>query len=142
MPVRRHVSPLGGDAERGGRSTERAPSGRAQLINHGEPRLATPVAPHRAPHPLDPRDALEQQDMAQGEGHVEAGARGAEEDPARWVDELMPSRRRPDPEPTLSLSPAQLRIGDRFTDADGEWEVASNPQTYRGGKDVEGRVQR
>ena len=54
----------------------------------------------------------------------------------------MPSRRRPDPEPTLSLSPAQLRIGDRFTDADGEWEVASNPQTYRGGKDVEARVQR
>src|SRR5437667_9161697 len=32
MPVRRHVSPLGGDAERGGRSTERAPSGRAELI--------------------------------------------------------------------------------------------------------------
>ena len=54
----------------------------------------------------------------------------------------MPSRRRPDPEPTLSLSPAQLRIGDRFTDADGEWEVASDPQTYRGGKDVEARVQR
>ena len=54
----------------------------------------------------------------------------------------MPSRRRPDPEPTLSLSPAQLRIGDRFADADGEWEVASNPQTYRGGKDVEARFQR
>ena len=54
----------------------------------------------------------------------------------------MPSRRRPDPEPALSLSPAQLRIGDRLTDADGEWEVASNPQTYRGGKDVEARVQR
>jgi len=32
MPVRRHVSPLGGDAERGGRSAEREPSGRAELI--------------------------------------------------------------------------------------------------------------
>jgi len=54
----------------------------------------------------------------------------------------MPSRPRPDPEPALSLRPAQLPIGDCFTDADGEWEVASNPQTYRGGKDVEARVQR
>ena len=80
--------------------------------------------------------------MADREDDAKAGTRRAEEDLARWVDELMPSRRRPDPEPTLSLSPAQLRIGDRFTDADGEWEVASNPQTCRGGKDVEARVQR
>ena len=42
----------------------------------------------------------------------------------------------------LSLSPAQLRIGDRLIDADGEREAVSNPQTYRGGKDVEARVQR
>jgi len=30
----------------------------------------------------------------------------------------MPSRRRTDPEPTLSIFPDQLHIGDRFTDAD------------------------
>ena len=42
----------------------------------------------------------------------------------------------------MSVSPAQVRIGDRLTDADGEWEVASNPQTYRGRKDVEARAQR
>ena len=42
----------------------------------------------------------------------------------------------------MSIFPNQLRVGDRFTDADGEWEIASNPQGYRGGKDVEARVQR
>ena len=80
--------------------------------------------------------------MADREDDAKVGTRRAEEDLARWVDELMPSRRRPDPEPTLSLSPAQLRIGDRLSDADGEWEVTGNPQTYRGGKDVEARGQR
>src|SRR5947209_15633480 len=43
---------------------------------------------------------------------------------------LMPSRRRPDPEPTLSIFPDQVHIGDRFDDAETgdepqEWEVAS-----------------
>ena len=42
----------------------------------------------------------------------------------------------------MSIFPNQLRIGDRFTDTDGEWEIASNPQGYRAGKDIEARVQR
>src|SRR5262249_43034803 len=79
---------------------------------------------------------------AHGEGDAEAGARGAEEDRASWMVQLMPSRRQPVREPTVSIFPNQLRIGDRLTDADGEWEVASNPQGYRGGKDVEARAQR
>src|SRR2546426_1105066 len=71
---------------------------------NGERPLATPLAPHRAPDLLDPRHALGQCHVADREGDAEAGTRRAEEEPARWVDELMPSRRRPDPEPTLSLS--------------------------------------
>jgi len=59
----------------------------------------------------------------------------------------MPSRRRPDPEPTLSIFPDQLHIGDRFTDADSgdepqEWEVVSRPVTFKKGHEVRARVQR
>jgi len=50
----------------------------------------------------------------------------------------MPSRRRPDPEPTLSIFPDQVHIGDRFIDADTgdephEWEVVSRPVTFKKG---------
>ena|SRR3989441_11094283 len=59
----------------------------------------------------------------------------------------MPSRRRPDPEPTLSIFPDQVHIGDRFIDADvgdeeKEWEVASRPVTFKKGHEVRARVQR
>src|SRR5215470_10767765 len=52
----------------------------------------------------------------------------------------MPSRRRPDPEPTVSIFPNQLRIGDRITTDDGDWIVASRPVTYRQGHEVRARV--
>src|SRR2546427_5598365 len=56
----------------------------------------------------------------------------------------MPSRRRSDPEPTLSIFPDKVHIGDRFTDADtgDEWEVVSRPVTYKKGHEVRARVQR
>jgi len=58
----------------------------------------------------------------------------------------MPSRRSPDPEPTLSIFPHQVHIGDRFTDADvdgtAEWEVVSRPVTFKKGHEVRARVQR
>src|SRR5881296_1174841 len=58
-----------------------------------------------------------------------------------------PSRRGSDPEPTLSIFPDQLHIGDRFTDAETgdephEWEVASRPVTFKKGHEVRARVQR
>src|SRR3989441_497001 len=60
---------------------------------------------------------------------------------------LMPPRRRPDPEPTLSIFPDQVHIGDRFMDADigdedKEWEVASRPVTFKTGHEVRARIQR
>src|SRR6266850_198771 len=56
----------------------------------------------------------------------------------------MPSRRRPGPEPTLSIFPDKVHIGDRFTDADtgDEWEIASRPVTFKKGHEVRARVQR
>ena len=40
----------------------------------------------------------------------------------------------------LLLLPKQLRIGDRFTDADGVWwEITTHPQARRGGKNFEAR---
>src|SRR6266571_1754051 len=58
-----------------------------------------------------------------------------------------PSRRGSDPEPTLSIFPDQLHIGDRFDDAEtgdgpAEWEVASRPVTFKNGREVRARVQR
>src|SRR6266571_6219426 len=68
---------------------------------------------------------------------------------ARQVVRYMtgPRRRRPDPEPTLSIFPDQVHIGDRFTEADigddeSEWEVASRPVTFKKGHEVRARVQR
>src|SRR5206468_1030105 len=57
------------------------------------------------------------------------------------------SRRRPDPQPALSIVPDQLHIGDQFTDADAgdeaqEWEVVSSPVTLKKGHEVRARVQR
>jgi hypothetical protein len=41
-----------------------------------------------------------------------------------------------------SVLPMQLRVGDRFTDETGEWEVASRPYGMAGGKTVRARVQK
>jgi len=62
-------------------------------------------------------------------------------------DNLMPSRRRPEPEPTLSIFPDRIHIGDRFIEADigdeeREWEVISRPVTFKKGHEVRARVQR
>jgi hypothetical protein len=35
-----------------------------------------------------------------------------------------------------------LRLGDRFTDEAGTWEIVDPPSTQRGGKEVKIRVQR
>src|SRR5213078_5280656 len=62
-------------------------------------------------------------------------------------DEVMTPRRQPPPEPTLSIFPDQVHIGDRFSDAEAgdeaqEWEVASRPVTFKKGHEVRARVQR
>jgi len=41
-----------------------------------------------------------------------------------------------------SIFPNQLHIGDRFTDADGEWEIASRPLLFKKGHEVRARVRR
>src|SRR5438309_4700838 len=64
------------------------------------------------------------------------------EDPAGGLDELMAVPRRSRWEPTLSVFPNQLRVGDRFTDAEGEWEVASRPVGFKQGHEVRARVRR
>ncbi|MGH7310065.1 MAG: hypothetical protein ACREK6_15375 [Candidatus Rokuibacteriota bacterium] len=52
-----------------------------------------------------------------------------------------PSRaRQPSPESSHTVFPAQLRVGDRYTDDDGEWEVVEGPSTRTGGKAVWTRV--
>jgi hypothetical protein len=39
-----------------------------------------------------------------------------------------------------SVLPMELRVGDRFTDETGEWEITGHPFTSRGGKTVHARV--
>jgi hypothetical protein len=39
-----------------------------------------------------------------------------------------------------SVLPMELRVGDRFTDETGEWEITGHPFTSRGGKVVHARV--
>jgi hypothetical protein len=36
----------------------------------------------------------------------------------------------------------EVQIGDRFTDAEGEWEVVSHPATLHGAKSLRARVRR
>src|SRR5262245_46788785 len=57
------------------------------------------------------------------------------------LNELMPLSHRPNPASPTPMTPDQLRVGARFTDSDGEWEVATKPQKFRGGKIVEVIVQ-
>jgi len=79
------------------------------------------LAPHRAPDPFDPRDALGQSNVAEREGDAEAGTRGAEEDSGRRVVFVTPRFT------TRALLPCQLRVGDHVVDAKGEWEVIGGP---------------
>src|SRR5438128_11770135 len=109
--------------------------------------MATSLAPRSAPHPVHHRGALAGRRTPGNEGDADEGPPGAGQDPTRRLDELMPSRRRPDAAPTLSIFPEQLHIGDRFTDAETgdephEWEVVSRPVTFKKGHEVRARVQR
>jgi hypothetical protein len=40
----------------------------------------------------------------------------------------------------ISILPMDIQIGDRFTDAAGEWEVVSHPATLHGAKSLRARV--
>ena len=106
--------------------------------------MATSLAPRSAPHPVHHRGALAGRRTPGNEGDADEGPPGAGQDPTRRLDELMPSRRRPDAAPTLSIFPEQLHIGDRFTDAETgdephEWEVVSRPVTFKKGHEVRAR---
>ncbi len=48
----------------------------------------------------------------------------------------------PLPPGTIRIFPTQLQVGDRMTDAAGEWEVVGRPYTTAGGKTSHVRVQR
>lgn len=61
----------------------------------------------------------------------------------------MPSKRRKEPgasprprAASTSVFPMQLKVGDRFSDETGEWEIASRPGTMSGGKTVRARVRK
>jgi len=47
----------------------------------------------------------------------------------------------PAPTTTTPVLPMQLQIGDRFTDEEGEWEIATRPWTTHGGKMIHASVQ-
>jgi hypothetical protein len=47
-----------------------------------------------------------------------------------------------DPDEPNSVLPMQLRVGDRFTDETGEWEIISRPYGTVGGKTVHARVRK
>ena len=50
--------------------------------------------------------------------------------------------REPAPPATRRVLPMELKIGDRFSDATGEWEVVGWPYTTSGGKTANVRLQR
>jgi hypothetical protein len=54
----------------------------------------------------------------------------------------MPLRPQTDQESTHVLFAIQLRIGDRFTDLDGAWEIVGGPSIVHDGKTIEARVAR
>ena len=49
---------------------------------------------------------------------------------------------RPTPATTTLVLPNQLQPGDRFTDEEREWEIATRPWTTHGGKVVHASVQK
>jgi len=54
----------------------------------------------------------------------------------------MSSRPRADRDWTHVLFAIQLRIGDRFTDLDGAWEIVGDPSIIHDGKIIQARVAR
>jgi hypothetical protein len=57
---------------------------------------------------------------------------------ARQRPENTPASTPPD---ARTILPMQLRVGDRFADETGEWEVIGPPYSTAGGKIVHARVQ-
>ncbi len=53
-----------------------------------------------------------------------------------------PKRSRPSSAEAVAIFPEQLRIGDRFTNAAGEWGVTSRPVTFKQGHEVRAKIQR
>jgi hypothetical protein len=58
------------------------------------------------------------------------------------VQRPLPGMPPPEPPGTIRVLPMQLQIGDRLTDATGEWQVVGRPYTSAGGKNSHARVQR
>jgi|SRR6516165_10658303 len=61
---------------------------------------------------------------------------------AKPVQPQLPGMPPPLPPGTIRIFPTQLQIGDRMTDATGEWEVVGRPYTTNAGKNAHIRVQR
>lgn len=53
-----------------------------------------------------------------------------------------PKRNRASPAEAVAIFPEQLRIGERFTNTDGEWEVVIRPVTFKQGHEVRAKIQR
>jgi hypothetical protein len=47
-----------------------------------------------------------------------------------------------DVDATVSLLPMEIRVGDRFTDHDLEWEVVTHPTALHGAKNLRARIRR
>ena len=43
---------------------------------------------------------------------------------------------------TVRLLPMEIRIGDRFTEGEHEWEVVTHPSAFQGGKSLRARIRR
>ena len=61
---------------------------------------------------------------------------------AKPTQPQLPRMPPPLPPGTVRIFPTQLQIGDRMTDATGEWEEVGRPDTTSGGKNAHVRVQR
>ena len=61
---------------------------------------------------------------------------------AKPTQPQLPGMPPPLPPGTIRIFPTQLQIGDRRTDATGEWEVVGRPYTTNVGKNAHIRVQR
>ena len=45
-------------------------------------------------------------------------------------------------EATVSVLPMEIRVGDRLTDEQGEWEVETHPSALHGGKALHARLRK